>query len=76
VHVFPRSEFEASALPVGAIQMDDAGKTVLFLLIVFSLGTCLVAALWEIEQARARLRGRKADKARIARLATFRDPIP
>jgi hypothetical protein len=52
--------------------MDDPGKTLLFLLIIVCLGACLVAALWEIEQARARLQRRKADKARIARLAAFR----
>jgi len=56
--------------------MDDVGKTFLLLLIIFCLGTCLVAALWEIEQARVRWRSRRVDKARIARLAAFREPAP
>ena len=59
---------------LGATQMDDVGKALLFLLIVFSLGTCFIAAFWKIEQARARWRGRMAEKARIARLAAFRGP--
>jgi len=52
--------------------MDDSGKTLLFLLIIVCLGACVVGALWEIEQARARWQRRRADKARIARLAAFR----
>jgi cytochrome c biogenesis protein ResB len=56
----------------GQLEMDDVGQTLLFLLIVLCLGASLIAALYEIEQARARWRVRQAERARIARLAPLR----
>jgi hypothetical protein len=58
----------------GATEMDDTSQAFFFLLTIFCLGICLIAAFWEIEQAHERRRNRRADQLRAARLAPFRDP--
>lgn len=50
------------------MHIPAADQTLLLLLIVFGLGTCLVRAFWELEQARVR---RTAPSAR--RQTTKRD---
>jgi len=39
-------------------ELSDVGRTYLLLLLIMSLGTCLVWAFWEFEQARDRWRRR------------------
>lgn len=52
--------------------MGDYSQTFLFLSIVAFLGTCLIAAFYEIERARIRWRERQSDKAKMIKLAAFR----
>jgi hypothetical protein len=52
--------------------MNDVGYTLLFFLIVFSLGACFVTVFWELEQARVRWRDKGANKTRMITPAPLR----